>query len=118
MMRSKRQRNRFEPALETLEDRCTPAVTLAQNGDTLVITGDAAADIVVVTANFNNNFTVVANGAAGQTFNGIRTIEENLGDGGNMASRPGQQRQCHGQHHDRVRERPGARATRRHPPHQ
>lgn len=85
MMRSKRQRNRFEPGLETLEDRCTPAVTLNQVGDTLVITGDAAADTVVVTANFNNNFTVVANGAAGQTFNGVRTIQEDLGDGNNMA---------------------------------
>jgi len=85
MMRSKRQRNRFEPTLETLEDRCTPAVTLTQNGDTLVITGDAAPDVVVVTSNFNNNFTVTANGAAGQTFNGIRTIQEDLGDGANVA---------------------------------
>jgi len=84
MMRSKRQRNRFEPTLETLENRCTPAVTLTQNGDTLAITGDATADVVVITSNFNNNFTVTANGAAGQTFNGIRNIQADLGDGDNI----------------------------------
>lgn len=87
MMRSKRQRNRFQPQMDTLEDRCTPAVTLTQTGDTLNITGDAAADAVAVTALSNNVFRVdQPGGIASQTFTGVKTITANLGDGANAIS--------------------------------
>jgi len=85
MMRSKRQRNRFEPTLETLENRCTPAITATQAGDTLNIQGDATADIASVTALANNTFRVIST-AGTQDFSGVRNIQANLGEGDNVFS--------------------------------
>lgn len=46
---AKRSPERFTPKVETLEDRCTPAVTLNVVGDTLFLTGDAGDNYIFIT---------------------------------------------------------------------
>src|SRR5687767_2819664 len=83
MMRSNRPRNRFQPRLESLEDRFAPAVTINQTGETLVLQGDAAPDAVNITAVSTDRYAVSVGGVARGEFAGVSSIDANLGEGGN-----------------------------------
>jgi hypothetical protein len=64
-------RRRFQPAMESLEDRWCPSctVTTADGGHTLIITGDNGANMVVIEQNdTSNKLTVVCDGGAPQVF--------------------------------------------------
>jgi hypothetical protein len=76
---------RFVPRFETLEDRCCPSVTLAQDGDELHIEGDDASDTIAIVASGSVVTVSIANAQGqavfAQTFLGIEDIEVDLEDG-------------------------------------
>jgi hypothetical protein len=70
-------------SVHRLEDREVPACVVALGGpDTLVVTGDGAADAVVLNDNGAGTITGWATGAGAFAFNGIKNIQVNT-EGGN-----------------------------------
>ena len=78
-----RTSNRTRLSVHPLEGREVPACVVALGGpDTLVVTGDGAADAVVLNDNGAGTVTGWATGAGGFSFNGIANIRVNT-EGGN-----------------------------------
>ena len=77
-----RHTNRTRLSVNPLEGREVPACIVALGGpDTLVITGDAAGDAVVINDNGAGTVWGTATGAGAFSFNGIKTIQVNTEDG-------------------------------------
>jgi hypothetical protein len=79
-MRLSQKKNGFRPSMETLEDRCTPTVTVSPSGTTLNITSNNASDAITVRDNGDGDVNVTFNGGsfAGNNF---RRINVNLNGG-------------------------------------
>jgi hypothetical protein len=77
-----RKTNRTRLSVHPLEGREVPACVVALGGpDTLVVTGDGAADAVVLNDNGAGTITGFATGAGAFAFNGIKTIQVNTEGG-------------------------------------
>jgi hypothetical protein len=76
-----RKKHAYSPRLETLEDRCTPAVSVSPVGSTLMITSNNAADTISVRDNGDGDVTVNFSGGS-FSGNNFRRIYFSL-NGGN-----------------------------------